>query len=144
MALRDKLRERAQPHLQPGEQIQQVFLAQTGPSPYFIILTYLTALWNKYFIVVVTDRSITILRAGLFKATFPKGPNPVQARLPRATRIGPLSGLWAKTTSLGPKVWIHKRFHSDVEAADAAIGGSAPVAPPPPVPQMPPPPPPSP
>lgn len=129
MALRDKLRERAQPHLQPGEQIQQVFLAQTGPSPYFVLLTYLTLFWNKYFIVVVTDQSITILRASFFKSTFPKGPTPVEARLPRQTRMGPVSGLWAKTSTLGPKVWINKRFHSDVEAADAALGTAA-VTPP--------------
>ena len=34
MALRDKLVERVQPFLEPGEQVQAVFLAQTGPNPF--------------------------------------------------------------------------------------------------------------
>jgi hypothetical protein len=42
--------------------------------------------------------------------------------LPRATRIGPASGLWWKCESLGEKLYVHKRFHKDVEAADAAAG----------------------
>jgi hypothetical protein len=34
MALRDKLHERVQPHLQPGEQVEEVFPAQGGVSPW--------------------------------------------------------------------------------------------------------------
>ena len=36
--------------------------------------------------------------------------------------MGPLSGLWARTEFTGEKMWVHKRFHKDVEAADAALG----------------------
>jgi hypothetical protein len=44
-----------------------------------------------------------------------------------------VSGLWGETNALGKRVWVHKRFHKDIEAADAeldAMGGAA--APPPP------------
>lgn len=119
MALRDKLVERAQPHLEPGEQVQAVFLAQTGPSPWFAALSWLIVLFGaKYYVVVVTDRAILALRAGAF---VPSKPKSLETRLPRATRIGPLSGLWGKSTLLGPKTHIHKRFHKDVDAADAHL-----------------------
>ena len=36
-SLREKLAERAGPYLQPGEQIQQVYMAQGGPSPYSVV-----------------------------------------------------------------------------------------------------------
>ena len=41
--------------------------------------------------------------------------------LPRSTRIGPPSGLWYKSETLGERIYIHKRFHSDINRADAAI-----------------------
>jgi hypothetical protein len=39
--------------------------------------------------------------------------------LPRTTQIGPPNGLWWKCTSLGQPLYIHKRFHKDVEKADS-------------------------
>jgi hypothetical protein len=121
MALREKLTERAQPFLEPGEQVQQVFLGQTGPSPMFVLVSYLIMLWSKFYVVVVTDRGILLLRSG---ALVPSKPKELAARLPRDVRIGPMSGLWGKTESLGPnKMWVHKRFHKDVAAADAQITG---------------------
>jgi len=38
MSLRNKLAERARPYLAPDEQIQAVFIAQSGPSPYWAFL----------------------------------------------------------------------------------------------------------
>jgi hypothetical protein len=35
VSLRDSLAQRARPHLEPGEQIQAVFMAQSGVSPYW-------------------------------------------------------------------------------------------------------------
>lgn len=59
MALRDKLADRAQPYLEPGEQVRHVFMGQTGPSAWFAALSYLIVLIaGKYFIFVVTDRAI--------------------------------------------------------------------------------------
>jgi hypothetical protein len=50
-----------------------------------------------------------------------------------------MSGLWGQTNALGKRVWVHKRFQKDVEAADAELaqsqgGGAAPVPPAPPAP----------
>lgn len=129
MALRDKLRERSQPMLEPGEEIQEVFLAQTGPTPWLGLLT--TFIWFaiKRRIVVVTDRAIVVMSAGWWTGSSPKS---IVARLQRATRIGPLSGLWAKATIGGEKVHIHKRFHGDVASADARAGSAAGAPLPPP------------
>jgi hypothetical protein len=121
MALRDKLRDRVQPLLEPGEQVQEVFLAQTGPSPWLAILTYLIFFAVKRRIVVATDRAIVIVKAGALSGTSAKE---VIGRLPRATRIGPLSGIWAKAQLGTEKVYIHKRFHGDVARADAAAGAA--------------------
>jgi hypothetical protein len=135
MALRDKLAERAQPYLEPGEQVRHVFTGQTGPSPWFAALSWWIILFaGDYYVFAVTDRAILVMKAGKFVPTKPKS---LEARLP-LTQIGPVSGLWAKTETLGKRVWINKRFHKDVEAADAelaarggAAGGFQPPPPPP-------------
>ena len=125
MALRDKLAERAQPYLEPGEQIRHVFMGQTGPSPYWAFLTYWVMLFSgQYFVFAVTDRAILVLNAAKWMPSKVKG---IEARLPRATQIGPVSGMWGASEGLGKKVWIHKRFHKDVLAADHELAGRLPV-----------------
>ena len=124
MALRDKLRERVQPLLEPGEQVQAVIPCQTGPSPWFAALSWLIVLFGaKYYLLVATDRNLVAIRAG---AWVPFKPKAVEQRLPRSTRIGPVSGMWGRSDVLG-KTHIHKRFHQDVEVADSMIG-AAPMA----------------
>ena len=115
MALRDKLRANAAPHLQPGETIQAVFCAQTT-SQYFALISYWIILFtNAYRVVVVTDRRILVCRSGRLRMT---PVNEVLRELPRTTRIGPPSGLWWKSQSLGEQLYINKRFHKDINAAD--------------------------
>jgi hypothetical protein len=125
MALRDKLRTRVQPFLEPDEQVRQVFLAQSGMNPMVVplfgALIMLLATHPK--IVVVTDRGIVVLKAGKL---VPSKPKAVEARGPQVT-LGPVKGLWAKI-HLGEKMYVHKRFHKDVEAADAALGSAPPQA----------------
>ena len=126
MALRDKLQERMQPFLEPGEQVQQVFQAQTGPSPWWMFLTNVIIFATKWHVVAVTDRAIVVARSPWWVATKPKE---LVARLPRSTQLGPMKGLWGGPLHLTPdgkKSWVHKRFHKDVEAADMALhrGGS--------------------
>jgi hypothetical protein len=121
MALRDKLRERSQPFLEPGEEIRHVFLAQAGPSPWLFALSLLFAFWMKYRIVVVTDRGVLLLSASPWVPTKPKE---LVARLPRSTTFGELSGVWAKIQLQGEKYYVHKRFHKDVQAADAEAGSA--------------------
>jgi hypothetical protein len=123
MALRDKLVERTQPYLEPGEQVRQVFMGQTGPSPWFAALSWLIILIaGEYYVFAVTDRAIIVMKAGKFVPSKPKG---LEARLPRATRLGPVSGLWGQTNALGKRVWVHKRFHKDIDAADAELAQPA-------------------
>lgn len=117
MGIRAKFRKRIEPKLDPGESIQQVFLAQTGPNPYWLFLAYLILFWTKYWVFAVTDRRILIFRTSFW---VPSGVKDLAATLPRSTRFGPVSGLWA-TIEIGPtRYWVHRRFHKDVQAADAA------------------------
>ena len=97
MALRDKLRDRVQPLLDPGERIEQVYMIQSGPSPYWVVLTWLTMFWNRYLIVAVTDRSIVTFKATAFRPSFVKKPPQVE-RFARDQILGPCSGMWARPT----------------------------------------------
>ena len=115
MAIRDKMSANAAPHLQPGETIQAVFGAQTT-SQYFALLSYWIILFtNAYRVVVVTDRRILVAKSGRLTTTPVKE---IVRELPRNTRIGPPSGLWWRCETLGEKLYVHKRFHKDVNAAD--------------------------
>jgi hypothetical protein len=121
MAIRDKLAQRATPFLEPGEQVQSVFLAQSGPSPYWSLLsTWIVVIAAGYATVVVTDRAIVVLRNGRLLGSVAKG---LTARLPRQPMDNP-SGLWGQVQLGGTRYWVHKRFHKDVQAANAAIAGT--------------------
>jgi hypothetical protein len=124
MALREKLRDRMQPFLEPGEQVQQTFIVQAGPNPWWMMLTSWILFATKWYVVAVTDRAIVVARSPWYMSTKPRE---VTARVPRATVLGPVSGLWAGPLYLTPdgkKSWVHKRFHKDVEAADMALQAS--------------------
>ena len=123
MAIRDKLQRNVQPYLEPGESVQAVFPAQGGVSPYFLLLTYLLFFWMKYVIVVVTERRILLLKTNML-ATKPKE---LIGTFPRQNRLGPVSGLWGKIDLGGTRYFVHRRFHRDVEAADAGPGAVEPA-----------------
>jgi hypothetical protein len=121
MAIRDKLAQRATPFLEPGEQIQSVFLAQSGASPYWSFLSaWIVIITAGYATIVVTDRSIVVLRNGRLAGSVAKS---LLARVPRQPMDSP-SGLWGQVNLGGTRYWVHKRFHKDVEVANAAIAGS--------------------
>jgi hypothetical protein len=123
MALRDKLAQRATPFLEPGEQIQAVFVGQSGASPYWSFLsTWIVLLTAGYVVIAATDRAIVVLRSGFLTSTKPKS---LLARLPRQPMDEP-SGLWAGLNLGGTRYWVHRRFHKDIRAANAAILGGAP------------------
>lgn len=117
MAIRDTLRANAAKHVQPGETIQSVFSAQTTSAYMSLISYWIIILTNAYRVVIVTDRRILVCKSGRFRVT-PVGD--VVREVPRSTKIGPAHGLWYKTEALGEKLYVAKRFHKDVEAADAA------------------------
>lgn len=123
MALRDKLAERAAPFLPQGSQVRQVFVCQTGPNPWFFLITYLTIFWIKYRLVAVTQDGIYVLEGSKF--TGGAKPKSLVGTMPRATQLGPVSGVYGKVNLLGERHWVHKRFHKDVTAADAEAGFTA-------------------
>jgi hypothetical protein len=116
MAIRDKMRANAAHLLQPGEEIQAVMGAQTKSQWFALISIWIIAFSNAYRVIVVTDRRIIVAKSGRMTMTPVKE---VLRELPRNTKIGPASGLWFKCESLGEKLYIHKRFHKDVAAADS-------------------------
>jgi hypothetical protein len=120
MALRDKLRTRVQPLLEPGETIQEVFLAQEGKG-WMVGLGagLLMLIFANPLVIAATDRAIVVFRQSKLTAT----PQALLARLPRDTPFGPVRGLWAKVDLSGKQVYVHRRFHGDVRAADAEIAG---------------------
>jgi hypothetical protein len=100
MAIRDKLAQRATAFLEPGEQIQSVFLAQSGPSPYWSFLTsWIVIIAAGYATIVVTDRAIIVLRNGRLLGSRAKGQI---ARLQRQPMDNP-SGLWGKVNLGGTR-----------------------------------------
>jgi hypothetical protein len=108
----------AVPYLEPGEQIQSIFLAQSGPSPYWILLSIWIVVFSAgYSTVVVTDRAIVILRNVRFVGTRAKA---LRMRGTRNVWLGQPQGPWG-SIQLDRKYWVHKRFHKDVAAADNAL-----------------------
>ena len=49
-------------------------------------------------------------------------PRALAGRMPRDTRLGPVSGRWAEVDLLGERHWVHRRFHAQIAAADREAG----------------------
>jgi hypothetical protein len=116
VAIRDRIRENAQGLLEPGEQIQAVIPAQTKSGWLGILGLIWLIFANRFRPIVVTDRRIAITDSGKWAQAKPTS---IVNSLPRTTQIGPAAGIWWKCQSLGQPTYIHKRFHKDVEMADA-------------------------
>ena len=128
MAIRDKIVENAKPFLAPGEQVQAAFAAQTFSQYWFLLSWIIVLIKNSFRSVVVTDRRILLLNTGKWSATKAKS---VLRELPRSTALGTPSGLWWRTDALGERLYVHKRFHKDVIAAnELASAAGGPMAPP--------------
>jgi hypothetical protein len=115
--IRDKIIENSQKFLRADETVSAVIVGQKI-SGWWGLLSYLWVFWNRYDAVVVTNQRILVLNCGKWTMGTPKE---VLRELPRATRIGPPSGLWWKCTTLGEKLYINRRFHKDVVMADAML-----------------------
>src|ERR1700722_2584327 len=119
MAVRDVMRASAAQFVEPGETIEQVFGAQTAsPLTAPLIGSLIALIINRYRIVVVTDRRILVLNAGKWTQRTARA---VVSELPRATRLGPTSGLWFKIDTPAGKIPARRYFYKDVNAADTAI-----------------------
>ena len=119
---RADLVERALPFLPAGSEIRQAFIGQAAPSFFFFIVTYVTGIMsrNKYRCVVVTDDAIYVLDST--KRSGGAKPREMVGRMPRHTRLGPVSGRWAEVDLLGERHWVHQRFHDQIATADREGG----------------------
>ncbi|MEV6171791.1 hypothetical protein AB0L99_26695 [Streptomyces sp. NPDC051954] len=90
--------ERAAPHLEPGEQIQTGFIAQTGSW------IFTARVWT----FVATDRAILIV-----------GRDGVQ-RLPRDFFFGEPSGMYHNVV-LDRTYKVHRQYYQEVTVADEAL-----------------------
>src|SRR5215472_16224464 len=119
MAIRDSMQASAAPYLNPGETIQAVIGAQTA-SQWMAALTGIFVFLglNHYRILAVTPNRIVVLDAG--KTSF-KTARGVVGELPRATRLGPGTGVWHRIQAGPENLRIHRRFFKDIEAADGAL-----------------------
>jgi len=128
MALRDAMRASAAQFLNPGETIQEVLAAQTGSplvrgigSAFGLLGALITIAFNEYRIVAVTDQRILVLDAGRWNM---KNARAVIDVLPRGTSLGPATGVWHSIEFPSGKVWVHRRFYKDVQAADMMIASA--------------------
>ena len=123
MALRDKMLSSSAQYLEPGETAEAVFGAQTV-SQYMFMLTggVIFLAMNRYRIVVVTPQRILVLDAGKMGMGKARG---LVAELPRATQLGPASGVWHVIPVNGEQLHVHRRFFKDIRNADAALRTAA-------------------
>ncbi|MFL6154878.1 MAG: PH domain-containing protein [Marmoricola sp.] len=121
MAIRDKMAKNAQPHLREGETIQAVFAAQTT-SQYLMVVGVLPfIIVNSYRMITVTDQRIIVFDAGKWGMTKAKS---IAYELPRATKLGPGTGLWYRFDAASEKLRAHRRFFSDIAEADRLSGAA--------------------
>jgi len=125
MAIRDAMRASAAQFVGPGENIQEVFGAQTGSplargigSAFGLLGALIAASFNQYRIVTVTDQRILVLDAGRWNM---KNARAVVDILPRATLLGPANGIWHAIETPSGKIRVHRRFFKDIAAADMAV-----------------------
>jgi len=123
VALRDAMRNSSAQYLEPGETIEAVFGAQTV-SQYLWLLTggIIFLSMNRYRIVTVTSQRILVLDAGKLGMRQGKG---AVTELPRATQLGPASGVWHVIPVNGERLHVHRRFFKEIRTADAALSTPA-------------------
>ena len=123
MALRDGMLTSTAQYLEPEETVEAVFGAQTV-SQYLWLLTggIIFLSMNRYRIVAVTAQRILVLDAGKLGVRKAKG---VVTELPRATQLGPASGVWHVIPVNGERLHVHRRFFKEIRTADAALSTPA-------------------
>ena len=129
---RRKMLEHVTPQLEAGEQVMAIVPhSQTGPTPYFVLLTYLYLFFIKVYGVVVTDRRVLMVRRTMMLNRI-KG---VESALPRAqVRVVEWKpgALWSvlKLDVAGMPVRlnvgrVHRRGAEELVAALGSVPGAA-------------------
>jgi hypothetical protein len=137
---RERLAEKAQPLLEPGEVVAHVIRAQEGPNKFLgmgialviafgmsillrnplagmlVFFAVNTRLYARR-VILATDEALVVAAGGRFRYT----PKKVLDRLDLETQIGPLKGLWLSTTLGGRRLYVMPRCARDVAAADADL-----------------------
>lgn len=111
----------------PDEKVAAVAQGQTGVYPLLWWLPYgeFLTMFNSRRLVAVTDRTITVFKAGRWRTRHPQR---VLYSVPRGTEVGPFRKRWAHLT-IGPEqIWVARRAYRFLERALAtpAAAGSGP------------------
>jgi hypothetical protein len=128
----ERLRQQVAAVLGPGATVRVAFHAVSGIAPWLqallvglcvvsfgilaIVLLPVIVMGTKQWVIATTDDELLVIDA----SAGGRKPKSVVKRLPRNTRIGPVSGGWATVSIDGQKMWIHRRFHRYVHAVDSA------------------------
>lgn len=110
-----KLRTEVQAVLEPGEQLQALFMSQTGPSPRGATSWGLGSNLVRYWAVAVTDRNIVIC---------PVGRKGSPARLPREPieiAEAPSRRWWFPVVIGGRRHWVAREQYGDVAAVNESL-----------------------
>jgi hypothetical protein len=135
---RAKVEEKVRPQLQAGENIDATLsFAQTGPTPWFAILTYLIFFWIRYYAFIATNQRVLVVKRSTLlgrvldvESTYTRDQaSVVEYRPPK---------VWGKLElQLGPSPWtlnIHRMHKQECDAFVQVLGGvkaPPPVGPPP-------------
>jgi hypothetical protein len=110
MAMADKIVQRAQEHVEPGEIVQGAFAAQT---------TITNRLGDGgYRVVVATDRRFLVFQSGTFSQTVIKG---LIDESSRHQRLGEPSGLFYNVTIGAQALKVNFRYIEQLRAIDQAL-----------------------
>ena len=142
---RSRAIQRARPFLNPDEAVAHVIRALEGPNKFIgmglglligfaialvlqiallalpIFLIVYTRLYARR-LILATDEGLVVLAGGKGLQFWSFMPTKVLDRLPLETSIGPLEGLWLKTTLDNRRMFVVARSAKDVMAADADLG----------------------
>ncbi len=137
MSITDRAMQRVAPLLEPGEQLETVIPATSGPAPAGLT-TDLTLFHSigvdsiasdafarllfktRYHVIAVTDRAFAVFSSRLWS---PYKPVALQTRFPRNIALPQPGGaleLWG-AIGLDKPYYVHKTFFKNVEAANAAL-----------------------
>ncbi len=100
-------------------------MIQSGPNPYWSLLTAWVMLRSKYWVVVVTDRAVVVMSASKMRPSFVKK-DPEIIRYP-LQQFPKLSGLYGKVDFGDAEYHVHRRFHKDFHAVNEHITAANPA-----------------
>jgi hypothetical protein len=110
MGMADKIVQRAQSHVEPGEIVQGAFAAQT---------TIRNRIGDGgYRVVVATDRRFLVFQSGTFSQTAIKG---LIEESSRHQRLGEPSGVFSNVTVGTQALKVNFRYFRQLEAIDLAL-----------------------